>query len=264
MLRWPKVFLFSLVFGALFLADRTGFFNYTLNLIHRWAVSPLITTVRYLGEEGFFLFRNVLGVRGLIRENLFLKGERDFFRGEYSKLVELKEENEFLRQALDLKKEGGRKMVLGTILSFDPFQAADSFIINKGQKDSVAVNDVVVLAGNILVGLVKEVDSKESRVLLITSPQSRVTVVSEDDRVKGVVSGSASGALTLDLVLKEATLNPGQTLLTSGLDGVFRRGLLVGAVVRVVYDATSPFQKASVRPFFNLRDLKQVFVIVSE
>ncbi|MFY9493357.1 MAG: rod shape-determining protein MreC [Minisyncoccia bacterium] len=264
MLRWQKVFLFSLVFLALFLADRAGFFNYTFNLIHRWAVSPVTRTVSYWGEESFFLFKNVLGVRGLIRENLFLKNQRDFFRGEYFKLVETKEENEFLRQALDLKKEGGRRMILGTILSFDPFQAADSLIINKGQKDDVVVNDVVVLAGNILVGLVKDVNQKESRVLLVTSPQSRVTVVSEDDRVKGVVNGSASGALTLDLVLKEAQLNPGQILLTSGLDGVFRRGLLVGEVAKVTPDASAPFQKASLRPFFNLRDLKQVFIMVSE
>ena len=264
MFRWQKSFLFSLAFLVLFFSDKAGFFDSTVNLIHRSAVSPLTRAATRLGEESFFLFRNVLGVRGVIRENLFLKNQRDFFRGEYFKFVELKQENEFLRQALDLKKEGGRKIVLGTILSFDPFGAADSLVIDKGEKNGITAGDAVVLWGNVLVGRVKEVAEKESRVLLITSAQSRVTAVSEDDKAKGVVSGSASGALTLDLVLKEAQLNTGQILLTSGLDGAFRRGFLVGEVVKVSGNTSAPFQKASVRPFFKLRDLKQVFVIVSE
>lgn len=264
MLRWQKTFLFFITFLILFFLDRAGFFDSTVNVIHRLAVSPLTASATRLGEESFFLFRNVFGVRGVVRENLFLKGERDFFRGEYFKLAELREENEFLRQALDLKKEGGSKIVLGAILSFDPFGAADSLVIDKGEKDGVAAGDAVVLWGNVLVGRVKETDEKESRVLLITSAQSRVTAVSEDDKTKGVVSGSASGALTLDLVLKEAQLNSGQVLLTSGLDGAFRRGFLVGEIVKISGDTSAPFQKASVRPFFNLRDLKQVFVVVSE
>ncbi len=264
MLRWQKTFLFFLIFLALFFLDRVGFFDSTVNLVRRWTVSPVTGTVERWGEEGFFLFKNVFGVRGVIRENLFLKNQRDFFRGEYFKLLEVSRENEFLRQALDLRKEGSRRMVLGAILSFDPFQAADSLVIDKGQRDGLTVNDAVVLPGNILVGQIKDVGQKESQVLLITSSKSRVTATSEDDQIKGVVSGSASGALTLDLVLKETQLKAGQILLTSGLDGVFRRGLLVGEVVKVARDAASPFQKSSVRPFFNLRDLKQVFVIISE
>ena len=99
---------------------------------------------------------------------------------------------------------------------------------------------------------------------MITSSQSKITAVSEDDLAKGVVAGSASGALSIDLILKDVELHPGQILLTSGLDGIFKRGLLLGELVKVTSMDSASFQKASVRPFFNLRDLKQVFVVVSE
>lgn len=214
------------------------------------------------GEESVFLGRGIFGLRGIVRENMFLRGELDFFRSEYFKLLDLEAENEFLRRALDLGKTGGEKLVLANIVAFDPFQASDFVLLDKGRRDGVTVDDVVVLAGDMLIGRIHEVGGDESRVILITSGQSRVTAVSEDGLVRGVVSGSASGALALDLVLKDVEVLPGQILLSSGLDGVFRRGFLVGEVVKITSDSAAPFQKASVRPFFNLRDLKQVFVLV--
>lgn len=264
MLKWQKTFVFFLMALGLFFLDQAGFFDSSLNLAHRLIIKPITNSIVYLGEEGNFLFKNIFGVRGLINENLFLKSQRDFFRGEYFKLLEVKEENQFLRQALSLGKENNKKLVLGNILSFDPFQAGDSLVIDKGGKNGIKVGDAVILSGHILVGSVKEVKDKESRVLLITSAQSRVTVVSEDSIIKGVISGSASGALSLDLVLKEARLKYGQVLVSSGLDAVFPRGLLVGEVGSIVSDNSVPFQKASVRPFFNLRDLKQVFIVISD
>ncbi len=250
---------------ALFFLDKVGFFNYGVNLLRNFVIMPATRSLIYIGEEGYFLFKNVFGVRQLVKENLFLKSEVDFFRGEYFKLENVAGENEFLRQAMDLEKgERHQKLVLADILSFDPFQANDSFVINKGKQNGIKENDPIILSGNIVVGRVKEAGEKESRVLLITSSQSKITAVSEDDLAKGVVAGSASGALSIDLILKDVELHPGQILLTSGLDGIFKRGLLLGELVKVTSMDSASFQKASVRPFFNLRDLKQVFVVVSE
>ena len=250
---------------ALFFLDKVGFFNYGVNLLRNFVIMPATRSLIYIGEEGYFLFKNVFGVRQLVKENLFLKSEVDFFRGEYFKLENVAGENEFLRQAMDLEKgERNQKLVLADILSFDPFQANDSFVINKGKQNGIKENDPIILSGNIVVGKVKEAGEKESRILLITSSQSKITAVSEDDLAKGIITGSASGALSIDLVLKDVELRPGQILLTSGLDGIFKRGLLLGELVKVTSGDSASFQKASVRPFFNLRDLKQVFVVVTK
>ncbi len=263
MLWWQKTILVLLASLTLFFLDQAGFFNFSVSLIDRFIISPITQSVFYVGEEGSFLFKNIFGVRGLIQENLFLKSERDFFRGEYFKILDLKEENNFLRQALSLGPNQSKKIILANTLSLDPFGAGDSFLIDKGVKDGIKAGNAVVLSGNILVGRVKDVTAKESRVILITSAQSKVTVASEADNVKGVVVGSASGALNLDLVLKEAELRNGQILLSSGLDGFFERGFLVGEVDKIVSKDSDPFKKASVRPFFNIKDLKQVFVVIS-
>ncbi|MEK7629159.1 MAG: rod shape-determining protein MreC [Patescibacteria group bacterium] len=264
MSSWRKIIFVFLIAITLFFLDKANFFNFSINLINRFGVSPIVRSVFYLGEESGFLFKNIFGVRNLIKENIFLKNERNFFRGEYFKILQLKEENDFLRKALSLNQKEFKKIIFADTLSLDPFQAGDSLLINKGAKDGVRVGNTIILSGNILVGRVKEVASKESRVALITSAQSKVTVVSEDGGAKGVITGSASGALNLDLVLKEAELRSGQVLLSSGLDGFFERGFLVGEVSKVTSNDSAPFKKALVRPFFNIKDLKQVFVIISE
>lgn len=262
MLWWQKTILVFFVAAALFFLDKAGFFDSSAGLANRFLIGPAARAVFYLAEESSFLLKNIFGVRGVVRENLFLKNQRDFFRAEYINLLSLKKENEFLRQALDTQKSKERSMVLANILAFDPFKAESAMMVDKGLREGVAAGDEVILPGNILVGRVESAGEKESRVVLAGSPQSRVTAVTEDDSAKGVVTGSASGALTLDLVLKEAALKPGQILLSSGLDGFFERGLLVGEVDKVTDDDSASFKKASVRPFFNLRDLKQVFIVV--
>ena len=251
-----------MVAAGLFFTDKAGFFDASVNVINRFLINPALKTMFYMGSESGFLFKNIFGVRGLIRENIFLRNQRDFFRGEYFNLLELKEENELLRQALDTQKSKSRNISLANILAFDPFHAGGALVVDKGKMQGMAEGNEVILPGNILVGRVKEVSEKESRVILISSPQSRVTSVTEDGLTKGVVTGSASGALNLDLVLKDAELRPGQILLTSGLDGFFERGLLVGEVGKIIDDDSAPFKKALIRPFFNSRDLKQVFIII--
>ena len=264
MLKWQKILTIILISLALFFLDRAGFFDWSFGLIRVYIFSPLTRAVIFTGEESASLFKNIFGIRSLIQENIFLQSQRDFFREEYFKMAGAAQENEFLRQALSLEKEKGRKFILANILSFDPFSAEDSFIIDKGSQSGLKVADPVILSGGIVVGRVKDLSANQSRVLLITSPQSQVTAVAEGNKANGVVTGSASGSLNLDLVLKDTELKPGQILLTSGLDGVFPPALLLGEISRVYNDTAQSFQKAAVQPFFNLRDLKQVFIITSK
>ncbi|MBI2454280.1 MAG: rod shape-determining protein MreC [Parcubacteria group bacterium] len=262
MIWWQKSILVFMIAAGLFFMDKAMFFDSSLGAVNRFLISPIVKTTFFLGSESGFLFKNIFGLRGLIRENMFLKNQRDFFRGGYFNLLELKEENELLRQALNTSKSKSKNISLANILAFDPFQAGDALTLDRGAAQGVAAGNEVILPGNILVGRVKEVGEKESRVVLINSPQSRVTSVTEDGQAKGVVTGSASGALNLDLVLKDSELRPGQILLTSGLDGFFERGLLIGEVDKIIDDDSAPFKRALVRPFFNNRDLKQVFIII--
>lgn len=264
MYRWQKSLLVLFIAATLFFIDKSGFFDSGISLARRFIIAPVTRTVSGIGEETTFLFKNIFSVRDIIKENLFLKSQRDFFREEYFKLAQVKEENKFLRQALDLGSSNNRKLVLARIISFDPFLAGDSFLIDKGSDNGVKVSDPVVIPGGVVVGRLKEVNKRESKVLLITSAQSKITVSSEGEKAAGVVSGSISGVLGLDLVLKDVKLEPGQVLISSGLDGVFPSGLLVGEVVNVSESGAVSFKKASVRPFFTSRDLEQVFILIAK
>lgn len=269
--KWQQLILALLASLALFFLDRAKFFDSGVSLVNRAIVRPAAGLIITAADQLKFVFKGVFAVRDLVKENWTLKNERDFFRGEYFKLRQAAEENEFLRQTLNLESKEGRRPVVANILAYDPFQASDFFTVDKGGRRGVRGNDPVILAGsslalgagNILVGRVSEAGDKDSRVLLVTSSQSRITVSSQAVKTLGVVTGSASGALSLDLVLQDVDLQPGQILLTSGLEGIFPAGLLVGEVERVFGGGGSSFKKASVRPFFTSRDLKQVFVLIS-
>ena len=56
---------------ALFFLDKVGFFNYGVNLLRNFVIMPATRSLIYIGEEGYFLFKNVFGVRQLVKENLF-------------------------------------------------------------------------------------------------------------------------------------------------------------------------------------------------
>jgi len=264
MFKWSRLFVILFISLTLFFLDKAHFFNSTFSLINRFVIQPSVHLVIGATEETSFLFKNIFAVRSLIQENLFLKHERDFFREEYFKISQASEENRFLRQALRLEKEQNKKLVLANILSFDPFQASDAFLIDKGAKAGIKLNDPVILAGGVVVGQISEVNEKESRVLLISSSRSRFTAFLEASKTNGTVVGSAGGALILDLVLKETPLRIGEIILTSGLDGVFPKGLLVGEINKIFDNSAASFKKASVLPFFNRRDLKQVFILISD
>lgn len=264
MFQWRRFVIILFISLALFFLDKAHFFNSTFSLINRLVIQPAVHLVIGATEETSFLFKNIFAVRSLIQENLFLKSQRDFFREEYFKMSQTSEENKFLRQALHLKKEQNQKLVLANILSFDPFQASDSFLIDKGSSAGIKLNDPVILAGGVVVGQVSEVNNKESRVLLISSSRSRFTAFLEASKTNGTIVGSAGGVLLLDLILKETPLRPGEIVLTSGLDGIFPQGLLVGEISKVFDNGAASFKKAAVRPFFNRRDLKQVFVLISD
>lgn len=263
MVRWRQALAIFVLALVLFFSDQAGFFDFGADLVNRFILAPVTRFTAGALEESVFVFKNFFGIRQIIKENLFLKSQRDFFREEYFKLLGVTQENDFLRQVLDLEKETQRKIILARIISFDPFYTSETFLIDKGSAHGINANDAVILPGGITVGRIKDVNSKESRVLLITSAQSRVTVSAADGKLSGVVSGSASGALNLDLVLKSVQLSPGEILVTSGLDGIFPVELLVGEITKTTDNSAASFRQASVRPFFTSRDLKQVFVIIS-
>ncbi len=252
------LFLSSLI---LFFFDQKGFFDDIFQGLQSYVVKPVTSVGQKTFSETTYFFESLLSLRFFLSDYEKIREERDFYRGEYLKVKEVEKENSFLRQALDLEGGGESQYILAQVVSFNPLEPSDNFTINKGYKDGVEESQAIIISGRILVGKVEKVKEKTSRVSLITSEKNRLTVTLESSSVNAIITGSPSGALRLELVKKEAELHEGELILTSGLEGGIPGGLLIGKVSRIISEESASFKEAVVRPFFEFKDLKQLFIV---
>jgi rod shape-determining protein MreC len=190
-----------------------------------------------------------------------LQDQNDELRQRVVELEEARLENERLRnlvgfiEARELEAVGAR--VIGR-----PANAWEGVItIDRGSADGLEVG-MPVLAPEGLLGQTVGVTDNSSKVRLITDQRSGVATLIQANRAEGVVNGSIDGALTMDYVSQEATVAVGDVVLTSGMGGVYPKGLLVGDVLDVQVNENDLYQHIVVRPSGQVEGIEEVIVLV--
>lgn len=158
-----------------------------------------------------------------------------------------------------LEVRGGQ--VIGRIVGRDP-TLLRYLQIDLGSDHGIAPGMPVVSDVG-LVGRVTDVNATSSRVLLTTDPGSAVNAIIQGSRLIGIVNGMDGGNPRMDYLPQDATISPGDIVLTSGLGGNFPKGLVVGQVVDVVHRDYEMFQYAEVRPTVDFNQLEMVLVITN-
>ncbi len=200
-------------------------------------------------------------VQKLFDENLELKQEVQELKAKNTKLQEVKQENKFLQSSLNLTEKTDYDISLATIIGRG-FQGMQRYIlVNKGSLAAIEKNMPVVVFDNILVGKITEVFKDSAKVLLITSPNSKIPALIQESRIQGLVSGTKKESLSMDSVSKDLKVETGNKVITSGLDGIFPKGMLVGEVSEVKIFEHKMFQQITLNPAVNLEELEQVFII---
>jgi rod shape-determining protein MreC len=184
-----------------------------------------------------------------VDELLDLEEENQKLRGLESKLKEVTRENSFLRNQLDLPR------------SEEPFKLLPARVI--GLNDHLLINNVggigdgVVTYGNILVGTI----IAPGVVRMIHHPESILPVTTQTSRVSGEARGSYGLNLVLDLPPSEERMIKGEKVLTSGLGGVFPKGLIVGEIKEIDFNENKTSKRAQIEVGFDQRSLDSLFVI---
>lgn len=194
-------------------------------------------------------------------ENARLRAEVERLTRDMAALQEASAENARLRRLVEFRAEVGLTTIAARVALRDPSRWYTTLTIDRGAAHGVRSRDAVVTAEG-LVGRVMEVYPTASRVLLISDPRSAVGVLVQTTRDAGVVEGQGQGMLRLRYVSRESPLRPGDALVTSGMGGVFPRGLRVGTVREVSRPAGALFQEAVVEPAATLVRLEEVLVIL--
>ena len=143
--------------------------------------------------------------------------------------------------------------------SADP--TSHTLFINRGSHDHLR-NNMAVVTPDGIVGKLVEVFPNTSQVLLINDKESGVGALFAESRTHGVVKGSGDPEPRMDYVVNDEKVKQGETVLTSGDDRIFPKGLLIGVVTDT--KPASPFQIIHVQPAARLDRLEDVLVLTTQ
>ena len=207
-----------------------------------------------------YVLRDVAEFRKIRMENKLLRENIANLEQELVNLKEARMENDRLRKLLDFKESGRHRFVPGLVIAKDPSAMNDTVIIDRGRKDRIE-RGMIVISGSGLAGRVIETGWRISRVLLITDYDSVFSGVVERTRDEGGVTGNMRAGLIMKYLDIGCEAKKGDKVVTSGLYGVFEKGILIGEVVSLEIDASGLYKNAVIKPEVDIRKLEEVLVV---
>ena len=224
-----------------------------------FVIAPFQRAFRYMGESILykyyrysFLLNAEDNIRKVNKTNMLLQHE-------LSNLYELKYENTRLRRMLNFKKQKSFAMVPAQIVAVDVTPNFKSIRINRGSDNNVKLGEPVVNYEGI-VGKILKVYPKYSDVILLLDNHFVVDAFVQRSRARGVIYGADSRLVDMKYVHRFEDVKKGDFVVSSGYDGVFPKGLLVGIVDSVIL-TNDISQKIKVKPVVSFKKLEEVFVI---
>ena len=169
--------------------------------------------------------------------------------------------NSRLRNLLDFEKTISQMVVAAEVIGRDPSAWFKTVIIDKGKADGLTRGLPVVMPQGIT-GQVVEVSNHYSKVMLIIDRNSAVDALVQRTRARGVIKGDSTERCRLDFVLRKNDVRVGDTVVSSGLDGVYPKGLRIGFVAEVIEHDADIFHEVIVTPYVDFEKLEEVLVVL--
>lgn len=175
--------------------------------------------------------------------------------------IEAQLDNARLRRMVGLDDRLEKQVVFAEVIGQDPTAWFKTVIIDKGRRHGIGKGMPAVVPEGI-VGQVTDVGERYAKILLIIDPNSAVDGLIQRNRVRGLLKGESTDRCRLELVLLKEDVQLGDTVVTSGLDGVFPKGLRVGTVTNLEAPPNEMFHLIAVKPFVDYEKLEALLVIL--
>lgn len=213
------------------------------------------------------IFENIKDLQNTYSENKELKSRLDGLAKLESDVQQLKKENTELREILDKKDSlSAYSPIQATVIGRNPDRWHEIIIINKGKTNGIEQNMAVVSSNGFIIGKVKSTQQFTSTIQLLTAmdPTNRISAeIQGTDSYFGTIEGYDVERELLELkrIPYDAKIEKDQTVVTSGLGGIFPKGLPIGKVVDTEPDEFGLNQTAYVKPGANFYDIQNVMVV---
>jgi rod shape-determining protein MreC len=234
-------------------------------LIRLWAagaLSPFERALVWVQSGTGNVWHNYFYLRGVRAENRDLKAQIEQMRLEQVRLNEDAAQARRLQTLLAFKEQFISKTVAAQVIGSSGSDLSRVVYIDKGENVGIQP-DMAVITANGIVGKVLLASPSESQVLLISDQSSGVGAILEKTRLQGVLRGTSNGQIILERVMADEQVTPGETVLTSGGDQIFPKGLPVGTVMQVD-NGKDLFLNIKIKPAASLSRLEEVLVLVEK
>jgi rod shape-determining protein MreC len=235
-----------------------SFLEKTLNTI----VMPIQNGYTYLknkiaGNNNFFA-----NIDTLSEENDDLKKKNSELEQELRELEIIKAENQTLKEYLDLTEKYNSYITIPAyIINKDISNYSNTFVINVGTDDGVEEN-MTVIADKGLVGHVISVSQNTSKVETIIDTSSSTSITFSSTGDKAICKGTLSSQeLKVEFISTTSTILENDTIETSGMGGIYPKGITIGTVSKIIETKNSTDRYALITPAVDFDNLETVLVI---
>jgi rod shape-determining protein MreC len=190
--------------------------------------------------------------------NKELSAELATAQARIQELSEKAAENDRLKGLLQFKEQSPYKTVAAEVIASSPEDGSTTVVIDRGQ-DAGIETDMPVITPEGVVGKIAAVYAHSAQVLLITDSTCGVGCMLEKSRIQGILKGSGQDQCELHYVMDDQNVPTGEAVITSGLDQVYPKGLLVGHVLRS--EQGNIYRRITVKPAAHFSRLETVLVL---
>lgn len=258
-----RILLWVSLVGLALFAVVTTVGRKEFGLSHRLALESLGSAQVVFSQATRFassFWRHYIDLVGVSQENDRLQQEIRSYAALNAEYREAVATNVRLSQLLDLKQSIDDPTLTAHVIGRDPALWFKTLTIDRGISSGVKKGMPVITVEGV-VGQIINVSPRYSKVLLATDPNSAVDAIIQRSRTLGIIKGDNLG-YRLEYVLKENEVAVDDLIVTSGMGGVFPKGLPIGQVTDVGKSKRGMFHTITVRPAVEFRDLEYVTIIL--
>ncbi len=263
--RRPTLLVICVLAGLFILmsvSKQTRYVGETRTMFERSVMtifSPVPKFVNWIGGTAQDMHHGYLDMRRAVNENVQLRRKVAELTTTNLKLQQSASDMRRLRSLLAYAEQFEFETSMANTIMLETSGRFKSIIIDRGSDDGVEVNDIIANA-NGLVGRVVLTTKDLAKVQLVNDNNCAVGALVERTRRQGVVRGSGGNFVQMFDIPALADVQPGDHILTAGIDGVYPKGVPIGTVVRSE-PGQSLFKTVTVRPAVDFGTIEEVIVI---
>ena len=245
-------------------AHYLGLSKYTNKYI-RFAINPIIRSANFSASSIGDFLAPYLSRSDLNKKNEQLSQKIIELSRENIELQFLRQENEFLRKEIKFLDNFNYRYIIAYILGSGPDYTSTDILINKGWDQGLYEGLPVTTAQGVIIGKISQVEDNISHLKLLTDNQTKISIiVASRHSSLGLAYGLHNINIKIDMLPKDARIEPGDLVSTSGLDQYIPAGLLVGQISKIEDSQEKLWQTGIVEPAIDYRQVRRVTVILPD